>query len=77
MNPMTSGRQDIYDAIGMLQKIAHRLPESSKDRLEVEAAIRKLYRGTYLNEEQLKAMYKIGYREGNPVGWLDDDFDDD
>ena len=54
MNPMTSGRQDIYDAIGMLQKIAHRLPESSKDRLEVEAAIRKLYRGTYLNEEQLQ-----------------------
>jgi len=54
VNPMTSGRQDIYDAIGMLQKIAHRLPESSKDRLEVEAAIRKLYRGTYLNEEQLQ-----------------------
>jgi len=26
---------------------------------------------------KLKAMYKIGYREGNPVGWLDDDFDDD
>jgi hypothetical protein len=77
MNPMTSGRPEIYNAIDILRKVANRLPEGSKDRVEVETAIRKLYRGTYLNEEQLKAMYKLGYREGNPVGWLEDDSDDD
>lgn len=28
-----------------------------------------------LNEEQLKAMHRLGYKDGETTGWLEDDFD--
>src|SRR5262245_44342252 len=75
INPYTSGRKNIYTAINILQDLKKRLAVGSKERTNIEQALRELYRGQYLNEEQLKAMYQLGYTDPPTTGWLDDDFD--
>lgn len=71
----TSGRANIYRAITIFQTLKHRFAVGSKEREQIESGLRELYRGQYLNEEQLKAMHRLGYKDGETTGWLEDDFD--
>lgn len=71
----SSGRANIYRAIMIFQSLRHRFAVGSKEREQMESGLRELYRGQYLNEEQLKAMRRLGYQDGDTTGWLDDDFD--
>lgn len=71
----TSGRELIYRAIHQLEAIRDRFAEGSINRIEADTALVNLYHGQYLNEEQLKAMRRLGYQDGDTTGWLDDDFD--
>ena len=75
-NVYVSGRANIYEAIKIFSKLRDKFPKGSKEREEIEDGLRQLYRGQYLNEEQLKAMYQLGYIDSPVKGWLDDDFDD-
>ncbi|GEM_PF-1802954 len=36
---------------------------------------RLLARGLRLNYERMRSMYHLGWREGNPVGYLADDYE--
>lgn len=71
----TSGRELIYRAIHQLEAIRDRFAEGSINRIEADTALVNLYHGQHLNEEQLKAMRRLGYQDGDTTGWLDDDFD--
>jgi hypothetical protein len=71
----TSGRSDIYAAINQLERIKKEMQPDNPHRESITEVLKKLYRGQWLNEEQLKAMYHLGYRDGETTGWLDDDFD--
>ncbi len=75
-NVYVSGRKHIYDAIKIFWEMRNRYPIGSKVREEIEHGLNLLYRGQYLNEEQLKAMYYLGYTDPPTTGWLEDDFDD-
>lgn len=75
-NVYVSGRLDIYEAIRMLETVRKQLQIGTEEWKLVDTAIHKLYRGQYLNEEQLKAMYYLGYLDPPTTGWLEDDFDD-
>lgn len=74
-NVYVSGRTNIYQAIRIFQDLRDTFPVGSSERLTIEDGLRQLYRGQYLNEEQLKAMYQLGYIDGPIKGWLDDDFE--
>ncbi|MDX1994298.1 MAG: hypothetical protein SF029_18080 [bacterium] len=41
----------------------------------LEDAEHRLLRGIRLNHERLRSMYQLGWREGNPVGYLPDDYE--
>lgn len=70
----TSGRRHIYNAIEILERVAEQLDPDTLRYQQVRLALSNLYRGQYLNEEQLKAMYRYGFRDGETLDWLDDDF---
>jgi hypothetical protein len=72
----TSGRRDVYEGIWRLEKLIRKFPAGSDDRKEGEEILRQLRRGQYMNEEQLKSMYRWGWREGEWLTWLPDDFDE-
>jgi hypothetical protein len=71
----TSGRSDIYETIKILEKMKKEMASDNPHREDLLKALKHLYRGQWLTEEQLKAMNYLGYRDGNTTGWLEDDFD--
>lgn len=73
----TSGRKDIYNAIWLQEKLIERLALGSSERQDAQKVLSLIRRGQYFNEEQLKSMYRAGWREGDWLTWLPDDFDDE
>jgi hypothetical protein len=54
-----------------------RLDPSDETYAIFTEALNRLNYGRWLDEEQLKSMYKWGWREGEWLTWLPDDFDDE
>jgi hypothetical protein len=53
------------------------LPKSDPRHQRLQEALRDIRQGEWMSEEQLKVMYRWGWREGEWLTWLPDDFDDE
>jgi hypothetical protein len=73
----TSGKAKIYSGINKVREALKRLKKDDPLYKILSEALNELNHGQWMNEEQLKALYKAGYREGDWLTWLPDDFDDE
>jgi hypothetical protein len=76
MDPKTNGRAALYLTAKQIQEVMADLDKNHRHYTILQSALQNCYRGIWLDEEQLKAMYKLDWREGDArLNWLDDDFD--
>jgi hypothetical protein len=76
-NLPTSGKGKIYSGIWKIEDVLKTLPKSDPRYERIQEGLRDIRHGQWMNEEQLKALYKWGWREGDWLTWLPDDFDDE